>query len=327
MKSNLWISWMRKMEFSSFNGFLQVLRAALLIFAALNLEHASADPLEEFDGLRGFWLRSATVEAFVAIEPVFRLAGVRRPGAPSLMADKSRSQQGLRLAFMEPDQIASSFDVSKQRAEVLERTPLRARVSLNEAMALKYSVDITLDESTAAIKLEYSLKNVGMDQRRVACWSVIALPPEGIILAPFGDSPKSRRRLVVPSWTRWPQPNMEFGKVALGVGATGAKAGPYKIGVRSEAGWIAFVRGRDAIISFSPFQANAEYPEDGANMTFFEGGAGRSAWREIEHVGPLQDLRPGEEIKLSETLVLVQIPASVLVQSDALREELGKHVN
>src|SRR5690606_27175345 len=137
------------------------------------------------------------------------------------------------------------------------------RVRLKAAAGLQYTVRMQLDEADPALMLWYELANAGDKPRRVACWSVTSFARQGMIIAPFDQQPRARRRVVLPWWTRWPQPGVAFGRDALAVDAAAPVVGnACKVGLINNTGWIAFRRGDQALISRVAFEADSIYPED-----------------------------------------------------------------
>src|SRR5690606_3482109 len=122
-----------------------------------------------------------------------------------------------------------SFDVGNQPAEMLERTPTTARVRLAPAAGLQYTVELTLEQDQPRLRLKYALQNVGVAERQIACWSLVSFARDGRIVVPFGKAPRDRRRLVLPWWTKWPQPSAEFGRDTLVSDANQPAEGAYKI--------------------------------------------------------------------------------------------------
>lgn len=276
--------------------------------------------MQEQDVSRGIWLRTEAVEAFVALAPRFRVLSIRRPGEVSLSAGVGVAEQGLRLAFMEPDQVPGSFDVGNVPAEVLEQSDTSLRVRLQPAAGLQYTVTLTLDPAIARIKLQYTLTNVGEAERRVAPWSVIAFARDGTIIVPFDDQPRKRRRIVLPWWGDWPQPGVRIGRDALLSDASVPLAGTaYKIGVITNAAWVAFVRGGQVLVSRVRFDAEAQYPEDGANITVFHAAGEQRIWCETEQMGPLRTLPPGESTTMVETIELGNVTAPANPTPDTWR--------
>jgi hypothetical protein len=295
-----------------------VLSAALLA-ACLIAAPARAQDREQHDGFSGFWLRGKSVEAFVAVEPKFRVLSIRRTGQPSLVGDSKTAEQGLRLAFMESQQVKQSFDVGNQPAEIVKRSDVSATLRLAPADGLRYTVTITADADEPRFVMDYELTNIGTAPRQVACWSVIAFERNGLVVAPFGSEPRARRRIVLSWWTQWPQPSVKFGRDSLAADAGGPLAGnAMKVGLITSAGWIAFTRGDEALVTHAAVDADAKYPEDGANVIYFA-FAGERKWCEIERVGPLTTIAPGESARLSETIVLVPLKPAGNAEPDAQR--------
>ena len=68
-------------------------------------------------------------------------------------------------------------------------------------------------------------------------------------------------------------------------------------------------------------EADATYPEGNANLTIFSFAGEGQHWIEIEHMGPLRDIGPGEAAELKLTLTLSTLEASE-TQPDDLRRAL-----
>lgn len=299
---------------------LPVIVIGLLL--VLMCQPASGDEpsLAAHEGYHGIWLRSEAIEAFVGLQPQFRILSIRRRGDASLMAGQDAPHQGLRLAFMEPQQIAASFDVGNVPAELIEHADTFARVQLQPGAGLRYAVSLSLHDSPPKVQITYELTNVSETERRIAPWSLIAYARDGLIVTPFGRQALVRRRLVLPWWGEWPQPGVQIGRHALMTNASAPLNGQaYKIGVITDAGWVAFVRGERCLVSRIAFQADARYPEDGANITIFHLANDSRSWCETEQVGPLQTLQPGESATVTETIECLTIEPPADPTPDALR--------
>jgi hypothetical protein len=259
--------------------------------------------MQQHDGYTGVWVRSEVAEVFVATEPKFRVLAFRELKSETLFADGRTNEQGLRLAFMEPEQIPQSFEVGNQPAKVIERNDRRVNVRLIEAAALRYDIAIAIDDREPRLNLTYTLTNVGASERRVACWSLVSYALDGTIVVPFGKDDRARRRLVLPWWTKWPQPNASIARSAMSVDVSKPIEGTaYKVGLITEPGWIAFARGQHALVSQIAFDADRTYPEGGANITFY---IDRNR-AETEQVGPLTQLAPGEWTQMRESLRMIR---------------------
>ena len=81
-----------------------------------------------------------------------------------------------------------------------------------------------------------------------------------------------------------------------------------KVGTNANAGWIAFVWNGNALKSTVTHVQNAEYPEDGGTATMFNSTSevfdGKPRLGEIENVGPLSELLPGNTLWMEQELEL-----------------------
>lgn len=296
----------------------------LLLASILN-----AQDLVDHDGYRGVWVKSDKIEAFVATQPKFRILSIRKPGDQSLIADAKIDEPGVRLAFMSPNQIKTSFDPGLTTAEQIGAGTFQ----LKPADGLQYTVTVTPDATKPKLAITYELKNVADQPRTVAVWSVSSFPCDGVISVPTGQQRRARRRMVMSWWSRFPVPGLVFGRDSLSLDTTAAKdPGVMKLGLITDAGWAAFTRGGSAIVSRVSFDATATYPEDGPNITVFQGITAKGARAEIEQMSPLKNLAPQESVQMTETFELLDLPQSINLprewatgaagEADALRAKI-----
>ena len=83
----------------------------------------------------------------------------------------------------------------------------------------------------------------------------------------------------------------------------------FKVGTNTDAGWVAYVWDGLALKSSVPHAPDAEYPEDGGTITFFNSKKvtfeGKPRFGEIENLGPLTDLAPGDTLWLDQKLEII----------------------
>jgi hypothetical protein len=113
-------------------------------------------------------------------------------------------------------------------------------------------------------------------------------------------------------WTRWPAPGLVFGRDAMTLDTSAAKEpGVAKLGLITDAGWVAFVRGQSALFSSVAYDPTATYPEDGPNITVFQTIGETMSRAETEQMGPLKTLRRGEAVSMTETFDILDLPSSI----------------
>jgi hypothetical protein len=288
-----------------------------------------AQDLVDHDGYRGVWVKSDKIEAFVGLQPKFRILSVRKPGGDSLMADAKIDEPGLRLAFMSPGQVKTSFDPGNTTAEQTSPGTFR----LKPADGLQFTVTLKPDPDKPQLMIGYELQNVSDTERQLACWSIISYPCDGMISLATGQQRRARRRMVMSWWSRWPVPGLVFGRDALSFDTAAAKEpGVMKLGLITDTGWVAFVRGDEALVSSVTYADAGTYPEDGPNITVFQTVGPNMSRAETEQMSTLGQLKPGDHFTMIETIDLLTIPASVPLpkewapgaagEADALRKRI-----
>ena len=269
--------------------------------------------LVEHDGYRGVWVKTDAIEAFVATQPKFRILSIRKPDKPSLIADAKIDEPGVRLAFMSPGQVKTSFDPGLTTAEIVEP----GRFRLKPADGMQYTVTANPETHANRISFTYELKNVGDQPRTVGCWSVTSFPCDGTIALATGQQRRARRRMVLSWWSRWPMPGLVFGRDAMSFDTAAAKEpGVAKIGLITDAGWVAFVRGQTALLSSVSYDPAATYPEDGPNITVFQTVGPKGSRAETEQMGPLKKLAAGESVSMTETFEIIELPQAINLPKD-----------
>jgi hypothetical protein len=272
-----------------------------------------AATLEHHAGFEGLWLRNGQVEAFVSTRPMVRVVAYRPVGGESVLKiNEIIEYSGVRTQFLEPRQNPLSALPASRPGRVVQHSPRRVRV-LAEPSAeagLRAGMDVTLAETGSALTIRHTLENTGSEPREIAPWAIVALPRRGRAVIPFSriapaDAPPRPFRSIIFVPKRNPRDKtFVIDQFALGVKFQ-PRGKSTKIGVRTEAGWAAWVDGATVLTLEADFQPRGIYPEGGANVTcYVSAGDGESAWGELEHDGTLETIAPGQQVRLVQTLRL-----------------------
>jgi len=114
----------------------------------------------------------------------------------------------------------------------------------------------------------------------------------------------------IRTWLFEPTQNRQSGMPALRP-ATAERMGAHglRLVAAPDAGWIAYVWNETALKSTVGHVANAEYPENGGTVTMFNSTSevfdGKPRFGEIENVGPLSELMPGNTLWMEQELELI----------------------
>ena len=278
-----------------------------LLFAALPL----AAQTDQYESFTGFWLKNDRAEAFAIATPYPRVLAFRLKGGENpLHISREYEYIGVRSWFFEPTQIPESGLPALQPATA-ERTgarSVRLTAAPDDSSGLRLTMEIALDAERPILHIRHGFKNMRAEKRRIACWALNVIRPDaGVGVTPWRTG--GRRSLLF-----WPNTDPNEAGIYLGLRALALdyritpQNGWQKVGTNGDAGWIAFVWNETALKSTVAHVADAEYPEDGGTVTMFNSTSevfdGKPRFGEIENVGPLSELMPGDTLWMEQELEL-----------------------
>ena len=266
----------------------------------------------ELAGYSGWWLKNSAAAAFVIGQPYPRIVAFQLEGGDSpLMVSREYEYFGVRSWFFEPTQIPESGLPALQPATMEEIGPraLRLRAAPEEKSALQLIMEISLDGAEPVLKIRHGFKNLADKERRLAAWALNVIEPDGGVgVTPWRTQGRQ-------SFLFWPdtdpnEPSLHLGKGALAVDyRILPQNGWLKVGTNTDAGWVAYVWDGKALKSSVAHAPEAEYPEDGGTITFFNSTPeifeAERRFGEIENVGPFADVAPGETLWMEQQLEIV----------------------
>ncbi len=158
---------------------------------------------------------------------------------------------------------------------------------------------IWMDKKSSSLHLRYSMQNISSNAVSWGIWNIVQLKAGGKILLPAPKDAKiweATEKEGTGIWNPikggvfkfWRQENDMF--VMQHTNQTS------KIFATSSDGWVAYVYGDTVyVLSFNANQ-NAKYPAGEGNAEVYTNGS----YVELEHIGPLVNLAPGETTVLDE---------------------------
>lgn len=171
----------------------------------------------------------------------------------------------------------------------------------DDPTGIQKSMKITLDEEDAEVVLEHYLTNTGAGKFTLAPWAVTMLRPGGVGLLPLQTERSDENGL----WPNrqlvfWPYMDLESKHIRLRNNAVMIDAdlseGAIKIGAPNPLGWIAYALEGTLFVKSARFDEEADYLDRGASSQVYS----NSTVIELETLGPVRDLLPGESILHSE---------------------------
>jgi hypothetical protein len=267
----------------------------------------------DFYGLPAYRIQGPWLSLDFLAGPGLRLVGLRRTGcAENLLAElpdicwttpwgEYRPRGGHRL-MAAPEDLAMAYapemgDLEIQMAE--SGVCLRQRASAGSTIEKRIEVDLPPDKP--GVRLRQALRNAGDAPIELAAWSVTQLPLGGLAVIPqpapdpWAPAVLPNRLLALWPYARWDDPRLQVGERAVFVVAR-VGLGRLKIGARNTHGWMAYLRDGLVFVKRIPAEAGGTFPDLGCNSEIYCD----ERCIELEALGPLIRLKPGEETILEE---------------------------
>jgi hypothetical protein len=194
-----------------------------------------------------------------------------------------------------------ALDNSPVKHEVLGEGSVRLVDESAARFGIRKELSISLAPDSSQVTLEHSAVNESGEPAQLATWALSVMIPGGlelIPLPPLGEHPRDllpNRTIVAWPYTDLSDPRWRFGALLITLRQTGDGA-PAKLGLAHREKWIGYLTRSDLFIKTFVHEEGAAYPDFGCNFETFT----NSDMLEIESLGPLRTLAPGESVAHTE---------------------------
>lgn len=268
-----------------------------------------------------FRVSNGIIEARVVTDVGPRILDFRRRGGRNVLQPREGIggsgestyvfRGGWRL-WVAPERTETTYalDNSPCAVEVVGSDTLRVVGPPQPQAGIRKRVDVTLAPGEERLHLVSRIENVGDRPLTYAAWSLPVLAPGGRAFVPLDVGPAtafdSVRRLILWSYASFADRRYRIGdrlveidQRTVGRGhklASGRGSDESKIGVDSAQGWAAYLLERTLFLKRFPHDTQGNYPDGGATIEAYS----NHEFLELENLGPLRTIAPGEEIVLPE---------------------------
>jgi len=216
---------------------------------------------------------------------------------------------GWRL-WVAPERTATTYALDNEHCEVQRSADGIVVTAPPQPQAgIQKRVAIRLTPGVPRVSIESTIRNVTDHVLTYAAWSLPMLAPGGRAFVPLDVGPpdafEATRKLILWSYTRLADPRYQFGDRLLRIdhwrvaappaGQSGRRDDESKIGSDSAQGWVAYLLDRTLLVKRFPHPPGA-YPDGGATIEVYS----NHDFLELEHLGPLTTIGPGEAITFPE---------------------------
>lgn len=250
------------------------------------------------------WLRTADLEVGVATADGPRIAVLRRPDGPNLLAEldgvtagiedgPATNLRGGHRIWVAPEIPERTYDTTGElTVEESGGTVTATRRGEGATVALAVSVE------GSSVRVDHRLVNEGTGPVQAATWGITQFALGGAAVLPYGTrAPDPNGLQASGSLVLWPYTDLADPRLRLDGGAAVVAGAPrpeaddqrLKLGADGRRGWLAHVHGDDVVIVRHWRTAGAPHPDrDAAAQVFVE-----DRFVEVETLGPLVELAPG----------------------------------
>ncbi|HID10481.1 MAG TPA: hypothetical protein EYP17_04165 [Candidatus Latescibacteria bacterium] len=190
--------------------------------------------------------------------------------------------------------------------EVREKGALVALQPVEPGTGIQKELRISLEDGGATVI--HRLYNQGLWTVELAPWALSVMAPGGIGIVPVSSEPSDPDRLLPNRVVvLWPYSDMRDPRVLWGrryvlLRQEPGNARPFKFGVNSRDGWAAYIRNGLLFVKRFKYFPGRPYPDFGCSVEMYT-----NEWMlELETLGPLVRLEPGEVIEHTERWFLVE---------------------
>jgi hypothetical protein len=219
-----------------------------------------------------------------------------KPPIPTDLGDW-HPRGGHRL-WVSPESMPGSYAPDNVRVDHTRRDDRRASFRQpTDAAGIEKHLDVRLAATGTRATVTHTIINRAYWPIRVAPWAITAVSPRATAVIP---QPPFRshavdllpaRPLVQWSFTDFTDPRWSIGSRLVRLRPDSARAEPQKVGAGNADGWCAVVADDERVfVKRFDWNSRAEYPDFGCNNEVFTAGD----YLEVETLGPLQVLRPGD---------------------------------
>lgn len=262
---------------------------------------------------RNLRLRNEAAELLITLEVGPRILHFARRGGPSVLHRSERDAGGAGEAefkgrgghrlWLGPEAVPFTYfpDNRPVACEVLGEGLVRVTAPPEETTGFQKEIDVALDEAAPRVTLVHRVYNREARPQLVAPWALSVMAPGGLAIVPqppLGAHPRDLlpdRRLVL-----WPYTDLSDARIRLGRRFFTLRQEPgrppAKLGLLHQEGWVAYLLQRTLFVKWLPCDPLATYPDLGCNCELFTDGE----MLEVESLGPLRTLQPGEAVEHGE---------------------------
>lgn len=181
-------------------------------------------------------------------------------------------------------------------------TGIIAREPVEPLTQLQKEIEVRMAESGAQMTVINRITNRGLFPLRFSAWALTMMAPGGVAVSGFpprGKHPinlEATNPLVMWAYTNLADPRWKFTKKYLTLRQDPNNADAQKLGLFNPDTWGAYLLNGEAFLKRTKADPAKAYPDFGCSFETFT----NNEFLEIETLGPMTDVRPGQTVEHTE---------------------------
>lgn len=260
-------------------------------------------------------LSNDTVEVVVTTEVGPRIIRYAFPGGENILGECPDASVKTELGVWHPygghrlwhapEAMPRSYvpDDQPVEFECPDNLSIRLTQAVEQPTGIRKELEVSLEEEGSEVRIVHRLTNEGLWTVELAPWALTIMNGGGTVIIPqepylsHDDYLLPARPMVLWHYTDLTDPRFAIGKLFLRLRTDENLDEPQKIGVANKQGYAAYHRGGTLFIKQFGYEDGLTYPDGGCNCETYTAGS----FIELESVGPMHELEPGEAAEYVET--------------------------
>lgn len=262
----------------------------------------------EYAGWRNCYrISNASVELLVTGDVGPRVLYYRFVGGPNLFKEfpeqSGRSGEatfqargGHRL-WKAPEDLATTWAADNYEVEIQTHSDGLTAIAPVEAVSgLQKQISIRLAMSESDVTLTHRITNCSTRDQVFAPWTLTVMAPGGVAVAGFparAEYPENLQPtnpIVLWAYTDLSDARWRLMRKYVSLRQDSSRLTPQKIGLFNERTWACYLLNGEMFLKYADADVSANYPDFGCSLEMFT----NHEFLELESLGPMRTLRPGE---------------------------------
>jgi hypothetical protein len=189
---------------------------------------------------------------------------------------------------------------------------------------IQKEMDISLAVDKNEVTVVHRMYNRGLWPVQLALWALSQMAQGGVGISPLPPRASHEGNLLPASqmalwaYTDMSDPRWTWGREYVLLRQDPQIAAAQKLGFTNTDGWMAYARKGHLLVKFIASMESKHYPDMGVNTELFT----NDAILELENLGPMENIDPGESAELVEHWLLVKGIKEIETEADVVQEVL-----